>query len=45
MEVPPLGISKGRGGLDADVEERVPREMSPPWIMKFGISRWKGVLL
>lgn len=48
MEVPPLGMSsKGRGGL-ADEEEEVRegfREMSPPWIMKPGMSRWNGVLL
>lgn len=46
IEVPPLGISKGRAGFEELGEVKVGEsEMSPPWIMKFGIKRWKGVLL
>lgn len=46
--MPPLGMSsKGRGGLELDEEEVRDglSEMSPPWIMKPGMRRWKGVLL
>lgn len=47
--MPPLGMSsKGRGGLELAEEEEVRdglSEMSPPWIMKPGMRRWKGVLL
>lgn len=48
IEVPPLGMSsKGRGGLELAEEEVRDglSEMSPPWIMKPGMRRWKGVLL
>ena len=38
--MPPLGISNGRAGFEEVGEVNVgEREMSPPWIMKFGIRR------
>jgi hypothetical protein len=44
MDVPPLGMSSnGRMGRRRE-DAAGPREMSPPWIMKDGMSRWKGVL-
>lgn len=34
IDVPPLGVPRGA---------EVVRDVSPPWIMKDGIRRWKGV--
>lgn len=49
MEVPPLGMSSnGSMGrrVVAEVEEAAgPSDISPPWIMKDGMRRWKGVSL
>ena len=45
--MPPFGMSSnGSMGFELLVGDAAgPREMSPPWIMKPGINRWKGVLL
>lgn len=47
IEDPPLGIWKGRSGdgSEGDGLAAGESEMSPPWIMKDGIRRWKGVWL
>lgn len=44
--MPPLGISKSSMGLlEAEGFAAGPKEMSPVWIMKPGMIRWKGISL